>query len=109
MNENDALTTLRSTVSQFDRSERLALATLLTTQCNPRFREVTYAAYPPFKGWLNNALLAAGDFPQTAKLAFAIELLQHQLSEDEEDTVDTDPYGYETPAIDEDEDNPGDN
>ncbi len=84
MSEISALALLRSAVAQFDRSEKLALATLLTVQCNPRFREVTHEADPPFTGTLDDALLASGDFPQIVKLAFAIELLQHQLSEDEE-------------------------
>jgi hypothetical protein len=113
MNQTDALTVLRSSVAQFDRSERLAFSALLITQCNPRF-QATYTAEPPFGGTLDDALLASGDFPQTVKLAFAIELLQHQLSQDEEGGEDglpdpedyedyLDPYGYDTPAIDEDE------
>jgi hypothetical protein len=83
MNETDALAVLRSTVSEFARSERLALATLLTVQCNPRFCQVTHEADPPFDGGLDTALAAAGDFNQQQKLAFAIELLQEQLSRDE--------------------------
>ncbi len=82
MTETD-LTALRSAVSGFARSERLALATLLTVQCNPRFRQVIHEADPPFDGGLDSALAATGDFNQQQKLAFAIELLQEQLSRDE--------------------------
>jgi hypothetical protein len=112
MNETDALALLRSSVAKFDRSEKLAFSALLVTQCNPRF-QATYTAEPPFEGTLDSALLASGDFPQTTKLAFAIELLQHQLAQDEEEDggdglpdpddyedYDLDSYGYNTPAID---------
>jgi hypothetical protein len=82
--EEKGLTLLRSLVTQFDRSEKLAFSVLLVTQCNPRFRP-EFVADPPFKGTLDNALLASGDFPQTVKLAIVIKLLQHQLSQDEEE------------------------
>jgi hypothetical protein len=78
---------LRAIVSQFDRSEKLAFAALLITQCNPRFQAI-YTAEPPFGVMMDAALLASGDFSQNVKLAFAIEILQHQLSQDEEDEGD---------------------
>jgi len=83
MDEKDALTFLRSSVAQLDRSEQLALAALLICQCNPRFRQVTHEADPPFNGGLDTALVTTNDFPQQQKLAFAIEILQDQLSRDE--------------------------
>jgi hypothetical protein len=94
MNETDALALLRSSVAKFDRSERLALATLLTVQCNPRFRQVTHEADPPFDGGLDTALAATGDFNQQQKLAFAIELLQEQLSRDEVITDTSNSYNF---------------
>jgi hypothetical protein len=83
MNQTEALALLRSNVSGFARSERLALTTLLTVQCNPRFRKVTYEADPPFHGWLDAALAVTNNFNQQQKLTFASELLQEQLSGDE--------------------------
>jgi hypothetical protein len=80
---DDALGLLRLLVAQFDRSEKLAFSALLITQCNPRFQAI-YTAEPPFEGTLDRALLASSDFPQITKLAFAIELLEYQLSQDEE-------------------------
>jgi len=80
MTETDDLTALRSAVVQLNDSEKLALATYLTKDCNPDF-------------WLNiytdadhSAIDAVDDvfqvctgFPIKQKLAFAIELLDAQL------------------------------
>jgi hypothetical protein len=84
MNKTDSLALLRSSVSKFDRSERLALAVLLVGQCNPHFGQVIGSTDIAFDGGLDRALVATGDFPQTEKLAMAIELLEYQLSQDEE-------------------------
>ncbi len=127
MDEKDALTLLRSTVTGFDRGERLALATVLTFEVNPRLGQIAYKATPLFDHRFDTALVAAGNFNQQQKLAFAIEILQDQLSRDEVcgsgefsnsnyqgeeyyssdrpllDEYNLDPYGYDTPAIDEEE------
>ncbi len=127
MDEKDALTLLRSTVPKFARSERLALVTLLTFELNPRLSQIVYKADPLFGREFDTALATIGNFSQQQKLAFAIELLQDQLSRDEVcgsgefsnsnyqgeeyyssdrpllDEYNLDPYGYDTPAIDEEE------
>ena len=88
MSQNEALALLRSLVAHFNRSERLALAVLLVGQCNPGFGQVIGGTDLALDGGLDVALATINDFPQKQKLAFAIELLQYQLSQDEEEGGD---------------------
>ncbi|WP_373534740.1 hypothetical protein [Microcoleus sp.] len=90
MTETDALIVLRSAVSQFDRSEKLALAAFLVTQCNPRFVSVIHEAEPVFGENLDAALAATGKLPQQAKLSFAIELVR--FCQDEEEDFDEEAF-----------------
>lgn len=101
MNKTDALDILRLSVADFDRGRKMELATLLVTQCIPH-SEVTWD--PPFEAKIDSVLATVG-FTRQQKLVFAIELLQYELSEseDEEDGLPTaddyenncsDPDGY---------------
>jgi hypothetical protein len=112
MNQSDALTVLRSSVAQLEQDEKLALAAFLALE------STVYVSYPAFQekeGFredLQKAFEATTKFSRGTKLAFAIELLQHQLSKAQEDKNDgsddcedyyLDPYDCDTPAIDEDD------
>jgi hypothetical protein len=117
MNETDSLAILRSSVARLSEDEKLALAAFLGLDCtvhisSPILGEETHL----FPDNLKETLSVVTEFPRTAKLAFAIELLQAQLDEEDGDgladpsdyegeeyysIVELDPYGYDTPAIDE--------
>ncbi|MEG4264505.1 hypothetical protein QUA41_31035 [Microcoleus sp. Pol11C1] len=104
MNNSEALAQLRFAVARFDRSEKLALAAFLTAQCNPRFVSVTHTAEPVFGENLDAALEATGYFPQEAKLAFAIELLQFCRDEDEGDYKGEVYFASDRPALGDEDD-----
>ena len=110
MTETDALTTLRSAVAQFEQSQKLTLAAFLISECNPNF-----GLKVEQEEALEKAFAASEAFAVAEKLSFAIELLQFcqdkeevadgiDSEDDDYDDYDLDPYGYDTPALDEDED-----
>lgn len=90
MTETDDLTALRSTVTQLDQYEKLALAAFLVGTSNPKFPGFTM----PEDGTVENNLAEACDlakpFPSATKIFFAIELLELQIDRDEfeEDEVE---------------------
>ena len=96
MTETDDLTVLRSAVASFDEDEKLAFAGILGLDCASSFRWSVFREGQPL-GVLEKMTQLSDQLPKAAKLAFAIELLQHQLSEDEEDEGDglPDPDDYE--------------
>ena len=108
---HDALVALRLSVAQFDSHEKMALATFLCGNCNPVFDLSISEKDQPFSEALQNAIKASTEFSVITKLGFAIELLQFCQDEEEEagcwdggEEIDLDPYGYLTPALDEEED-----
>ena len=85
MTETDDLTALRSTVVQLNDSEKLALATYLTKDCNPDFWSNIYteADHGSAIDAVDDAFQVCTGFPVNQKLAFAIELLQFCQDEEE--------------------------
>ena len=70
-NDLTVLTALRSTVAEFEESQKLTFAAFLISECNPNFglkveQEIA----------LENAFAASDNFSVGQKLSFAIELLQ---------------------------------
>lgn len=92
MNQTDILTTLRSLVAQLDEEEKLALAAFLSLKSAARVQSLVFQSQ---RGLLKQAFEISTKFPRSEKLAFAIELLQEQLSQDEEKDELLDSSTYE--------------
>ena len=96
MTEADDLTALRSAVEVLNKDEKLALAGKLALDCTVQFRWSVIRGNELLGKDLPKIALLLERFSKTAKLAFAIELLQF-CQDEEEDEGDglPDPSDYE--------------
>lgn len=83
MNENDALTALRSATAKLDQHEKLALATYLTGTSNPKFQGLVIPDMDKLTPQLAEACELSAIFPTATRIFFAIELLELQIDRDE--------------------------
>lgn len=90
------LNLLRQAVSNLNQHEKLALATFLTGTANPSFQDLV-AISDKLTGDLEEACELSNLFSPSAKIFFAIELLEMQIDRDEFDEGDglPDPSDYE--------------
>jgi hypothetical protein len=95
-NPEASLTLLRQAVADFNRYDKLALATYLTGSSNPKHQ---YLIELPDWGKLSSKLADACElsdrFTPAAKIFFAIELLELQIDRDEFDDGDGELWGPE--------------